>query len=50
MGKLGLETYISEPLDGVVHFFGKGVRLLEKGYFVGGVSANGLRLNNRDGV
>ena len=49
-GQLGLETYVSEPLDGVVYFVGKGVRLLIKGYLVGGVGANRLRLNDGDGV
>ena len=50
VGELGLKTYVSKPLNGIVHFFSKGVRLLIKGYFVGGVGANGLRLDNGDGV
>ena len=49
-GQLGLETYISEPLDGIVYLVGKGVRLLIKGYLVGGVGTNGLRLDDGDGV
>ena len=50
VGKLSFETYISEPLDGVVHFFGKGVRLLIKGYLVSSVHMNWLRLDDRDRV
>ena len=49
-GQLCFEAYVSEPLDSIVYLFGEGMRLLKKGYFVGGVSANGLRLNNGDGV
>ena len=49
-GQFGFETYIPKPLDGVVHFFSEGVRLLIKGYLVGGVSADWLRLNDGDGV
>ena len=30
MGKFGFETYISKPLDGIVHFFGKRVRFFIK--------------------
>ena len=46
-GELSFETYISKPLDSVVDFLGKGVRLLIKGYLVGGIGADWLRL--RDG-
>ena len=49
-GKFGLETYISKPLDGVVYFFGKGVRFLIKGYLVGSVGADWLVLDYGDGV
>ena len=47
-GELGLETYVSKPLDGVVHFVGEGVRLLKEGYLVGGVSADRLGLGDGD--